>query len=173
MLLHEPADIFLGGAAYGEAIDLDGRDANAYGHRLSIFAAGTDAFVELKVITHHGNAGQHVWSVANQGCALNRSRDLAVLNHVCLRGRESKFPIGNVDLAPAEVHSINSALDRANDVLRLILARKHVGIRHPWHGDVLVTLTAPIAGVGNAHQARGKLVTEVALQNSILDEHGF
>jgi hypothetical protein len=44
-LLHKPAGIFLGGAADGQAIDLDGRNAHANGHGLSIFAAGADAFV--------------------------------------------------------------------------------------------------------------------------------
>jgi len=45
VLLHEAAGIFLGGAAYGQAIDLNGRDAYAYWDGLSIFAAGADAFV--------------------------------------------------------------------------------------------------------------------------------
>ena len=44
-LLHEAAGIFLGGAAYGQAIDLDGRDAYANWDGLTIFAAGADAFV--------------------------------------------------------------------------------------------------------------------------------
>ena len=44
-LLHEAARIFLSRPAYRQAIDLDGRNAYAYGHCLSIFAAGAYAFV--------------------------------------------------------------------------------------------------------------------------------
>src|SRR5260370_37260949 len=38
---------------------------------------------------------------------------------------------------------------------------------------MLLTLAGSIAGVGDAHQARGKLVAEVALQDSFFDQHGF
>jgi len=52
-LLHKPAGVFSGGAADGQAIDFYGRNADAYGDGLAIFAAGADAFVELQVVADH------------------------------------------------------------------------------------------------------------------------
>ena len=37
---------------------------------------------------------------------------------------------------------------------------------------MLVTFPSSVAGVGQPHQARGKLVRHVALQNALLDQHG-
>src|SRR5579884_3421286 len=42
-----------GCATHGDAIDLDGRDADTDRHRLSILAAGADAFVELQIVADH------------------------------------------------------------------------------------------------------------------------
>ncbi len=50
---------------------------------------------------------------------------------------------------------------------------QHVSVGHARHGDVLVAFAASVAGVGDAHQARGKLVAQVALQNSFFNQHGF
>ena len=64
-------------------------------------------------------------------------------------------------------------LDRANDVLGIVLAGEHVGVGHARHGDVLVTFPASIAGIRDAHQFRGKLVTQIALQNPVLNENSL
>ena len=50
---------------------------------------------------------------------------------------------------------------------------EHVGVGHARHGNVLVALAAAVAGVGDAHQPRRKLVAEIALQDAVLDQHGF
>jgi hypothetical protein len=47
------------------AIDFNGRDANADGNGLSIFAAGADAFVEFQIVADHRNPRQHIGSVAD------------------------------------------------------------------------------------------------------------
>ena len=55
----------------------------------------------------------------------------------------------------------------------IVLPGQHVGVGHARHGDVLVAFAAAVAGVGHAHQARGKLVAQISLQDSVFDEHGF
>jgi len=56
---------------------------------------------------------------------------------------------------------------------RIVFAREHVGVGHARHGNVLVAFTTAIARVRDTHQPGGKLVAEIALQDSVLDQHGF
>ena len=105
--------------------------------------------------------------------AFDRGGDLAVFDHVGFAGGEDEFAVGDVDLASAEIDGVNAVLHGANDVFGIVLPGEHVSVGHARHGDVLVALAASVAGVGDAHQARGKLVAEIALQNSLFDEHGF
>ena len=63
--------------------------------------------------------------------------------------------------------------DRADDVLWTVFARQHVRVRHTRHGNVLVALAASVAGVGNPHEACREFVAEIALQNSLFNEHSF
>ena len=72
----KPPVSFLRGSADGQAIHFDRRDADADRHRLSVFAAGADAFVELQIVAHHRDARQHVGAVADQRRALDRRGDL-------------------------------------------------------------------------------------------------
>ena len=171
-LLHEAADIFLCRAADGEAIDLDGRDADAHGHGLSVFPAGAYAFVEFQIVAHHGNASQNIGAVANQSCAFDRGGDPAIFDHVGLGSGEHKLSVGDVHLAAAEIYCVNAMLDRSNDVARIVFASQHVGVGHARHGDVLVTFAASVAGVRHAHQLGGKFVTQISLQNAFFDQHG-
>src|SRR5581483_12483197 len=60
------------GAANGHAVHLDGWDADADGNCLAVLAAGADSLVELQVVTHHGDTGEHVRPVTDQGAALQR-----------------------------------------------------------------------------------------------------
>src|SRR5271157_1186482 len=95
-LLHEAAGFTLGGSADGEAIYLDRGNADTDWNSLAVFAAGADAFVELEVVPNHGNARQHVGTVADQRCAFDRRGDLAALDQVRFRRREHKLAIGDV-----------------------------------------------------------------------------
>ena len=47
---------------------------------------------------------------------LNRSGHVAVLDQVRFGGGENEFAVGDVHLAAAKIHGVNSALHRANDV---------------------------------------------------------
>ena len=55
---------------------------------------------------------------------------------------------------------------------RIVLAGQHVGVGHARHGDVFVAFAAAVAGVGHAHQAGGKFVAQISLQNSLFDQDG-
>ena len=64
-------------------------------------------------------------------------------------------------------------MTRLDDVLGHVVAVEHVGVGHARHGDVVVALAAAGAGVGRAHEARGELVGEIALEDAVLDEDGL
>src|SRR5215469_2694683 len=162
-LLHEPAAIALRCSTDREPVDLDSRNPHPDWHRLPIFSASTNPLVELEIISDHRYTSERIRTVANQRRALNRSGDTSVLDQVSLRRGENKLPIRDVHLPATEIHRINSALDRSQNVLGIILACQHVSVRHARHGDVLVALTPPVAGIGNAHQLRRKFVAEIIL----------
>ena len=84
MLLHESAGLPLCGAADGHTIDFNRRDADSDWNGLSIFAAGADAFIEFQIVADHRNPRQHIGSVADQGCALDRGGDLSIFNFEAL-----------------------------------------------------------------------------------------
>src|SRR3712207_7502623 len=46
------------------------------------------------------------------------------------RSREYEFSRGDVDLPAAEVDGVDAALHRPHDLLRVVPARQHVGVRH-------------------------------------------
>src|SRR5208283_891454 len=83
--LHESAGFPLGGAADGQAVDLDGWDAYADGNGLSIFAAGADAFIEFQIIADHRNPGQDIGPVADKRCPLDGRSDLSVFDEIGFR----------------------------------------------------------------------------------------
>ena len=60
-----------------------------------------------------------------------------------------------------------------DDVFGQVFAVQHVGVGHAGHGDGLVAFAAAAAGGGSAHEARGELVAEVALEDSVFDEDVF
>src|ERR1700733_16189710 len=105
-LLHEAAGVFPGGPANGKAIYLDGRNSYADGHGLTIFTAGADAFVEFQVVADHRDSRKHVGAIADQGCAFDGGRDVAVLDQISLGGGEHELAIGNIDLSAAKVHRV-------------------------------------------------------------------
>lgn len=88
---------------YRQSIHLQGRLSHAHRHALPVLAAGADAGVEFEVVAHHADAGQDVRAVADQGGALDRAGDPAVLDQVRLARREHELAGGDVHLTAAEV----------------------------------------------------------------------
>src|SRR6267154_4882514 len=72
------------GTAHGHTVELQRGNANADRHRLSIFAAGAHAFIQLKIVAYHGNFRQSVRAIPNQRAVLERRGYVSVLNHVGL-----------------------------------------------------------------------------------------
>src|SRR5260370_5218878 len=173
LLLNDSAGFPLCGPADSHTIDFNCRDADADRNGLSIFAAGAHAFIEFQIVADHRNARQHIGSVADQGCALDGGRDLSVFDEIRLRRRENKFAVRDVDLSATKVHRVDAVLYRTNNVPGIILPCEHVRVGHARHRNVLVTLAASVAGIGQAHQLRGEFVAEISLQDSILDQHRF
>jgi cation diffusion facilitator CzcD-associated flavoprotein CzcO len=69
---------------------------------LARLATDANAGIEVEVVADHGDPGQGCRPVADQGGALHRTGDLAVLDEVGLRALEDELAIGDVDLATAE-----------------------------------------------------------------------
>src|SRR5512146_3362360 len=104
-------------AAHGQAVDFQGRDADADGDGLAVFAAGAYALVEFEVVADHADARQNVGAVADQGGVLDRRSDFAIFDQISLGGGKDEFAVGDIDLATTEIHGVKAALDRTNDVL--------------------------------------------------------
>ena len=94
-----------------------------------------------------------------------------VLDAVGLAGAEDELAARDVDLAAAEGDGVEPALDRAQDVLGILVAGQHEGVRHARHRQVRVALAAPVARGLHAHQARVEPVLQVAAQDAVLDQH--
>src|ERR1039457_7014095 len=152
VLLHESASFPLSGSPDGQAVDLNGRNTDADWNGLSIFAAGAHPFIEFQIVAHHRNPGQHIGSVADQGCAFDRSGDLSVFDEIRFRRRENKFSVRDIHLSATEIHRVNAILHRTNDVPGIVLSREHVCVRHARHRNVFITLAASVARIGEAHQ---------------------
>src|SRR5687767_2170758 len=133
-------------AANGHAIDADRRQPYADRHRLPIFAAGADPFIELQVIPYHRDPGQYVGAVADQRSAFYRARDLPIFDQIGFARREHELAVGDIHLTATEVHRIQAMLDGTNDFFWISLSRQHKGVGHTRHGNMRVALTAAIAG---------------------------
>src|SRR5262245_38535027 len=82
-------------AADGEAVDPQGRLADADGHALAFLAAGADPRIECQVVADHADLGQHVRAVADERGALHGLADLAVLDQVGLGAGEHELAVGD------------------------------------------------------------------------------
>ena len=118
------------------------------------------------------DAREHVGAVADQRRALHRRGDPAVLDQVGLAGREDELAAGDVDLAAAERHRVEPALDRADDVLGVVLAGQHERVGHARHRRMREALAAAVAGGRHPHQPGVEPVLQVAAEDAVLDQHG-
>src|SRR5271167_430151 len=78
-------------AADGEALDEQGRLADADRDALALLAAGADAGIEGEVVADHCYPGQHVGAIADERGALDRGPHLAVLDEIGLGRREHEL----------------------------------------------------------------------------------
>src|SRR5436309_2008456 len=71
-------------AADGEALDLQGGLPDAHRHALTVLPASADSRIELEVAADHGDLGQDIRAVADEGGPLDRRADLAVVDQIGL-----------------------------------------------------------------------------------------
>src|SRR5207237_4839187 len=108
-----------GGAADGQPVHAQGRLADPDRHALAILAAGADPVIELEVVADHRDLVHRVGAVADQGGALDRRADLAVLDQICFGSGKDELARSDIDAAAAEIDRVEAALDRAHDLLRV------------------------------------------------------
>src|SRR6516165_10312812 len=119
-------------------------DANRY--RLAVLAAGADPVVETEVVADHRDLGQRLRAVADQGRALDRGADFAILDQVGLGGGKHELPRGDIDLSAAEIDRVQTFLHRGDDFLRILGPGQHVGVRHARHWRMGKTLAPAVPG---------------------------
>ncbi len=140
-------------------------------YALPLLTADANPAIQRKVATHHGDLAHRLGAVADQGRALDGGGDLAIFDEVSLGGGEDKLAGGDVHLTATEVGGINALLHRGDDLRRIILARQHVGVGHARHRHGGVGFAAPVAGEWHTHQASVLLVLQIALEDTVLDQH--
>src|SRR5262245_41578299 len=98
-------------AADSQSGDVESRLADADRNALSALAARADAFVQLEIVAHHGDARERAGAVADQGRALDRIFDRSVLDKIGFRALEDELAGGDVDLSASEIDRIYAALE--------------------------------------------------------------
>lgn len=91
------------GTAHGQAGDPQAWLPDADRNTLSAFATHADTGIHLEIITDHGDLGEGGRTVADQGCALDRGDDLAVLDPIGLGALEDELAGRDIDLSAAEI----------------------------------------------------------------------
>src|SRR5690349_5835800 len=105
------------GAAHPQPVDAPGGPPDAHRDAPALLAARADARIELHVVADHHDPGERVGAVADDGGALHRVLDLAVLDPERLARGEHELAARDVDLAAAEVRGIEAALEARDDFL--------------------------------------------------------
>ena len=112
-----------------------------------------DAMDEREVVADALDAGEDGRAVADQGRALDRGADTAVLDFVGLGAGEDELAVGDVDLAAAKTLGVNAALHPLDQLVGVVVAAEHESVGHARHRRMGEALAAAIAGRLHAHQA--------------------
>src|SRR3989475_2607852 len=166
---HGPASY--GRAADGQVVDADRRKPHTHRDRLAFLAAGAHALVQLEVAPDADDARQRLGTVADQRRALDRRGHAPVLDEIGLARREDELPVGDVDLTAAEAHRVEPTLDRLDDVLRVVLPRRHERVGHAGHRRVRGGHPPPVARPRPPPRATGPAGPPVAEDESPLFRH--
>jgi len=144
---------------------------HAHGHALAFFAAHADAAIERHIVADHAHMFEYFRPAADDGSAFHGVLQLAVFHPPRFGGAEHEFAAGDVPLPAAEVHGIQPALQRRENLVRLVLAAQHERIGHAWHGQMRKGLTPAIARHRHLHQPCIQRILQIALQHAVLDQH--
>ena len=119
-----------------------------------------------------GDLGEHGRAVADQGRALERRAEPAVLDPIGLGAGEDELAAGDVDLAAAEALGVDAVAGAGEDLAGILLAAEHEGVGHPRHRRMGEALAAAVAGRLDPHQPGVEPVVDIALEDSVLDQGG-
>src|SRR6185369_13376247 len=158
-------------ASDGQAFDQQGRLADPGRHALAALAADPDSLVERKVVADALHAGEHGRTVADEGRALHGLGDLPATDSIGFGAAEHELAAGDVDLSAAEALGVDAVADALDELGRIVAAAEHEGVGHAWHGCEGEALAASVAGRLDSHQPRVEPVLDIALEDSILDQH--
>src|SRR6266404_4367468 len=109
-------------ASNSHLADFDSWNSNSDGNLLSFFSAYADAGIQLKIVADSGHMFERFWTITPQRRSPHGRGHFAVFDQVSFRRGEREFPVGDVDLTPAELHSIQTPLHRSDYVIPAIEA---------------------------------------------------
>src|SRR5690606_17189302 len=147
-----------------------GRLPDADGDALTGLAAGADTGIERHVIADRAHLFKRLATRADQRCALDRRRQLAILDEIGLRAAEDELARRDIDLSAAEIDGVKTLLHGFDNFLLIAVAAQHIGVRHPRHGQIRITFAPAIAGGFHAHQAGVLAILHIADKDAVLDQ---
>ena len=136
-------------------------------------AADANAFIQRHVIAKANDLVERGWAIANQGRALDRVAQLAILDQIGLGAAKYEFARHDVDLPAAKAFGEDTVFDAAQKFGRVVVAAAHEGVGHARHRCMRKTFAAAIAGGLHTHQARIHAVLHIGAQYAIFDQDIF
>ena len=94
-----------------------------------------------------------------------------MLDEVRLGHAEHEVAGGGVDAAATQLGDVHTVVGGPHDLVGLLGAVQHVGVRHAHHRQVHVTLAAAITRLGTAFLACPEVVPHEVGEHTVLDEH--
>src|SRR5262249_9749066 len=128
------------------------------------------AIVQLQIVPHHAHACEHIGTIADECRTFERRTELAILDGIRLTRGEHELAGGDINLAAAEVDSIDAALDGTDDLLRIMRTRPHVSVGHTRQSEMRKGFAPPIPSRPRPHEPRVELVLDVTTQDAVLDQ---
>ena len=117
---------------------------------MALLATIAHAVVEPHVIADGADVFQSCGPIADERGAFDRGADLAVFDLIGLRAGKDEFSVGDIDLAAAETHCVNSVFYIVKHILGIHIAAQHISIGHARHRSMGKTLAAAVASWGIA-----------------------
>src|SRR6185295_1448881 len=140
-------------------------------YALAVLAAHPDSGIEFEIVPNGRDMLERLRTVATQSRAFDRRGHFSVFDQVSLRSAERKLAAGDVDLAAAELHGVQSTFDRPYYVFLCVRALEHKSVCHSRQRHVPVTLPSSISRARRVHEPGVQKVTYISPQHAVLDQH--
>ena len=146
---------------------------NTDGHPLTLFAAIPHAGIECHVVAKAADLLKGGGAIADQGGALHRRTDLAILHPVGLGAGEDELAIGDVYLTAAKADGPDTIRHVPDEIFGGCVTAQHIRVGHSRHRRMCKALASTVAGGFDSHQAGVLAILHVADQYTVLDQRGF